>query len=32
MVGFYVSIAGQSLVGRRFDLNEAPGARPLNRF
>ena len=25
--GFYVSVAGRSLVGRRFELTDAPGAR-----
>ncbi len=26
ILGFYVSVAGRSLVGRRFDLTDASGA------
>ena len=28
IVGFYVSVAGRSFVGRRFDLSETPRAIP----
>ena len=27
ILGFYVSVAGRSLVGRRFDLTDTSGAR-----
>jgi hypothetical protein len=28
VLGFYVSVAGRSIVGRRFDLTDASAARP----
>jgi hypothetical protein len=28
IVGFYLSVAGRSLVGRRFDLADMPAVRP----